>query len=102
MIFNRDEDALSRLIQFFEQNAAVETESKADPTEGMTVEQRMHWKIVHRKKEGVEQDIDTLMTQGLAPRGWCWRCSRARRMPRRGIAQGAVAVIFSTRCCCRR
>jgi 5-methyltetrahydrofolate--homocysteine methyltransferase len=58
LIFDRDENALSRLIQFFEQNAAAETESKVDPTEGMTVEQRLHWKIVHRKKEGVEGDID--------------------------------------------
>jgi 5-methyltetrahydrofolate--homocysteine methyltransferase len=69
LIFDRDENALSRLIQFYEQNAAVETESKSDPTEGMTVGQRLHWKIVHRKKEGVEEDIDLLIDQGLGTRG---------------------------------
>ena len=94
MIFDRDENALSRLIQFFEQNAAAETESKADPTEGMTVEQRLHWKIVHRMKEGVEQDIDTLMTQGLAPRGLVLgdAVSRAQDAETQVSPQGAVAV----------
>jgi 5-methyltetrahydrofolate--homocysteine methyltransferase len=58
LIFNRDEEALARFIQFFEQNAATETDSRADPTEGLTVDQRIHWKILHRKKEGVEDDID--------------------------------------------
>ncbi|OQY86870.1 MAG: hypothetical protein B6D40_00475, partial [Anaerolineae bacterium UTCFX3] len=33
----------------------------ADPTEGMTPEQRLHWKIVHRKKDGVEADIDEII-----------------------------------------
>ncbi len=69
LIFNRREDALTRFIQYFEENAAAETETRADPTEGMTVAQRLHWKIVHRKKEGVEQDIDTLLADGLALRG---------------------------------
>ncbi|MFL5807708.1 MAG: homocysteine S-methyltransferase family protein, partial [Roseiflexaceae bacterium] len=69
LIFDRDEDALGRLIQFYEQNVVAETDAKADPTEGMTVAQRLHWKIVHRKKEGVESDIDSLMTIGLDPRG---------------------------------
>jgi len=62
LIFDRDENALSRLIQFYEQNAATETETKSDPTEGMSVEQRLHWKIVHRKKDGVEGDIDEAVT----------------------------------------
>ena len=94
VIFDRDENALSRLIQFFEENAAAETDSKADPTEGMTVEQRLHWKIVHRMKEGVEHDIDTLMTQGLAPRGLSLAMrSRGRRMLETQVSpQGAVAV----------
>jgi 5-methyltetrahydrofolate--homocysteine methyltransferase len=69
LIFNRREDALARFIQYFEANAAAETESRTDPTEGMSVAQRLHWKIVHRKKEGVEQDIDLLLDQGLAPQG---------------------------------
>ena len=70
LIFNRREDALARYIQFYEQNAAAETDSKTDPTEGMLVAQRLHWKIVHRMKEGVETDIDLLLVQGLATSGW--------------------------------
>jgi 5-methyltetrahydrofolate--homocysteine methyltransferase len=31
---------------------------RADPTEGMTAEQRVHWMIVHRKKEGIEAALD--------------------------------------------
>ena len=39
LIFNRDEDALARFIQFYEQTAATETrQQRADPTEGMTVD----------------------------------------------------------------
>ncbi|MCK6539091.1 MAG: B12-binding domain-containing protein, partial [Anaerolineales bacterium] len=33
----------------------------ADPTADMTAEQRLHWKILHRKKDGVEQDIDEII-----------------------------------------
>lgn len=69
LIFNRREDALARFIQYFEENAAAESETRADPTEGLSVAERLHWKIVHRKKEGVEQDIDLLLEQGLAPQG---------------------------------
>lgn len=63
LIFNRREDALARFIQFFEQNTAAESESKADPTAGLSVAERLHWKILHRKKDGVEEDIDILMAE---------------------------------------
>jgi 5-methyltetrahydrofolate--homocysteine methyltransferase len=69
LIFNRREDALARYIAYYEQNASSQTETRQDPTEGMSVAERLHWKIVHRKKDGVEADIDTLITQGLAERG---------------------------------
>jgi 5-methyltetrahydrofolate--homocysteine methyltransferase len=65
LIFNRREDALARFIAFFEQNAAANTQDKIDPTAGMTVAERLHWKIVHRKKDGVEEDIDTLMAERM-------------------------------------
>ncbi|HEX9438271.1 MAG TPA: homocysteine S-methyltransferase family protein, partial [Roseiflexaceae bacterium] len=58
LIFNRREDALAHFIQFYEANTAAETDTRADPTEGLTVEQRIHWKILHRKKEAIESDID--------------------------------------------
>jgi 5-methyltetrahydrofolate--homocysteine methyltransferase len=65
LIFNRREDALARFIAYFEQNTASATQEKADPTAGMTVAERLHWKIVHRKKEGVEEDIDLLMAERM-------------------------------------
>ena len=66
LIFDRDENALARFIQFFEENAATESaDAKAEPTAGMTVEQRIHWKIVHRKKELIEADIDQALRQRM-------------------------------------
>src|SRR5919202_1436658 len=66
LFFNRREDALARFIQFYEENAATEAaDAKADPTEGMTVDQRTHWKIVHRKKEAIEADIDEAIEQRM-------------------------------------
>ncbi|NNJ09260.1 dihydropteroate synthase [Chloroflexales bacterium ZM16-3] len=58
LIFNRREDALARFIQYFEQNASSAEETKGDPTAGLSVDERLGWKILHRKKEDVEADID--------------------------------------------
>jgi 5-methyltetrahydrofolate--homocysteine methyltransferase len=64
LIFNTDQDALPRFIQYFEQNevksGAKEVE---DPTADMTAEEAIHWQIVHRKKEGVEALIDECLTR---------------------------------------
>src|SRR5581483_3427381 len=65
LIFNRRPDALQRYIEYFEKVTPTSESSAADPTEGMTPEQRLHWKIVHRKKEGVEADIDEIITRSL-------------------------------------
>ncbi len=67
LLFNRRKDALQRYIEHYE-NVTPTTESTlADPTEGMTPEQRLHWKIVHRKKDGVEADIDGIINRALTP-----------------------------------
>jgi len=67
LLFNRRKDALQRYIEHYE-NVTPTTESTlADPTEGMTPEQRLHWKIVHRKKDGVEADIDEIINRGDFP-----------------------------------
>ncbi len=58
LIFNTDEDALPRFIQYFEQNQVSVGKQEEDPTADMTSEQALHWQIVHRKKEGVEALID--------------------------------------------
>jgi 5-methyltetrahydrofolate--homocysteine methyltransferase len=69
LIFNRREDALQRYIEYYEKVTPTAESTLADPTEGMTTEQRLHWKIVHRKKDGVEADIDSLVPYPLPPEG---------------------------------
>ena len=59
LVFNRREDALERLIGHFEsKGATAEADEKADPTEGMQPEEALHYHILRRKKEGVEDWID--------------------------------------------
>ncbi|MGH7678609.1 MAG: homocysteine S-methyltransferase family protein, partial [Gemmatimonadaceae bacterium] len=61
LIFNRRPDALQRFIEHYEkaggrgQGAAAE---KEDPTAGMSPAQKVHWMVVHRKKEGIEAALD--------------------------------------------
>jgi 5-methyltetrahydrofolate--homocysteine methyltransferase len=82
LIFNRRADALLRLIEYFEKTkgASSGAAAKAAPTEGMTAEQRLFWRIVHRYKEGVEQDIDEILG----------------RVPAEGRSQLAVQVLNAT------
>ena len=62
LIFYRRPDALQRLIEAFSTaGTAAAREALSDPTEGMTPGERLHWKIVHRHKEGVEADIDEIV-----------------------------------------
>ena len=65
LIFNRRPDALPRYIAYFEERGAKGKDQKAaiDPTSGMTAEQKLHWQIVHRRKEGVEALIDDCLTR---------------------------------------
>src|SRR3712207_5809125 len=58
LVFNRSEDALQRFIEHFESRGAEAEEEKADPTAGMEPEEALHWRILRRKKDGVEADID--------------------------------------------
>ncbi len=67
LIFNRRPDALQRYIEYFEKVTPTTESTLADPTAGMTPEQRLHWKIVHRKKDGVEADIDEIINHSLTP-----------------------------------
>ncbi len=61
MIFNRRPDALQRLIEHFEDVIPEASDANANPTEGMTPEERLHWSILHRHKEGVEAAIDEII-----------------------------------------
>ena len=67
LIFNRRGDALQRYIEHFE-STEVEPSRRdvsTDPTAGMNPAERLHWRILHRHKEGVEADIDELVRAGL-------------------------------------
>ena len=67
LLFNRRKDALQRYIEHYENVTATSEASLVDPTEGMTPEQRLHWKIIHRKKDGVKADIDEIINRGDFP-----------------------------------
>ena len=59
LVFNKRPDALQRFIEGFSTRTAEDAAAeKADPTEGMTPEQKVHWMVLHRKKEGVEDALD--------------------------------------------
>jgi 5-methyltetrahydrofolate--homocysteine methyltransferase len=58
LVFNRREDALERFIAHFEQKGETEDEEAGDPTEGMEPEEALHFHILRRKREGVEDWID--------------------------------------------
>ncbi|MEO6857887.1 MAG: homocysteine S-methyltransferase family protein [Solirubrobacteraceae bacterium] len=60
LVFDRREDALERFIAHFESKGpeAEGDGDKANPTEGMEPEEALHFHILRRKKEGVEDWID--------------------------------------------
>jgi 5-methyltetrahydrofolate--homocysteine methyltransferase len=61
LVFNRRPDALQRFIEHFDASSATRADremEKEDPTAGMSVDQRVHWMVVHRKKEGIEVALD--------------------------------------------
>ncbi|MEN8242899.1 MAG: methionine synthase [Chloroflexota bacterium] len=68
LIFNRRPDALQRVIEHFENiKAEVEESGASDPTEGMTSEEFLHWSILHRHKDGVEDAIDEIISRKAFP-----------------------------------
>ncbi|MFZ1925080.1 MAG: homocysteine S-methyltransferase family protein [Solirubrobacteraceae bacterium] len=59
LVFNRREDALERFIAHFESKGEDDAQTgAADPTEGMEPEEALHFHILRRRKEGVEDWID--------------------------------------------
>ncbi|MEW5871610.1 MAG: methionine synthase [Chloroflexota bacterium] len=64
LIFNRRPEALQRFIEYFSSAETSQRDvSSADPTAGMTPEERLHWRILHRHKDGVEADIDEILAR---------------------------------------
>jgi 5-methyltetrahydrofolate--homocysteine methyltransferase len=58
LVFNRRADALQRFIEHYAGASGAPRETREDPTAGMTPDERIHWKIVHRQKDGIESDLD--------------------------------------------
>ena len=61
LVFNKRPDALQRYIEHFQAavgGSGTAEVTREDPTLGMTADQRVHWMIVHRKKDGIEDALD--------------------------------------------
>src|SRR3954469_21830285 len=58
LVFNRRDDALERFIAHFESQGEEEAAEAADPTADMEPEDALHWHILRRKRDGVEDQID--------------------------------------------
>jgi 5-methyltetrahydrofolate--homocysteine methyltransferase len=59
LVLNKSEDALEKFIGHFEQKGESDEEAAGvDPTAGMEPEEALHWHILRRKKDGVEEWID--------------------------------------------
>ena len=60
LVFNRRPDALQRYIAHFEGVGKRDgaQDSAADPTATLAPDERVHWQILHRKKEGIEEALD--------------------------------------------
>ncbi len=70
LIFNCQPDALANVIRYYE-GAGPAARSKTGSTEAalleMGPEQRLHFRILHRIKEGVESDIDEILQRHPQP-----------------------------------
>jgi 5-methyltetrahydrofolate--homocysteine methyltransferase len=71
LILDRQPDALQKLINYYEEhgNSAVDKVTKQEEIlNSLPTDKRVYWRIVHREKQGVEEDIDLLMTVSNFPR----------------------------------
>jgi len=58
LVFNRSDEALEHFIAHFEAKSGEAEAEVADPTAGMNPQEALHWHILRRKKEGVEDQVD--------------------------------------------
>jgi 5-methyltetrahydrofolate--homocysteine methyltransferase len=61
LVFNRRPDALQMFIEYFAASPESGSSAQAvkeDPTAGMTADEKIHWMVLHRKKEGIEDALD--------------------------------------------
>jgi 5-methyltetrahydrofolate--homocysteine methyltransferase len=58
LVFNRRDDATQRFIEHFEEKGEAAEDEAVDPTAGMEPEEALHFHILRRRKDGVEDWID--------------------------------------------
>ena len=62
MVWNTRPDSLQRFIEHFSAAGSSASDgagaAKEDPTAGMSPNDRVHWMVLHRKKEGIEDALD--------------------------------------------
>jgi 5-methyltetrahydrofolate--homocysteine methyltransferase len=61
LIFDRNPAALQKLIEEFESVELHINRPMTDPTLDMTPEERLHWRVLHRHKEGAIEDIEEIL-----------------------------------------
>ncbi|MGQ9814635.1 MAG: dihydropteroate synthase, partial [Candidatus Roseilinea sp.] len=67
LIFDRSEDALAKVIAYFESSGAKQQTAASESAEAaLDVNERLSWQIVHRKKEGIEALVDAAIHQRAA------------------------------------
>ena len=66
LVFNSAPDALTRFIAHFDDGASTGgagLPETADPYEGMSTVERIHAQILHRRKDGIEEQIDLALRE---------------------------------------
>jgi 5-methyltetrahydrofolate--homocysteine methyltransferase len=66
LLLDRRPDALQFFIEYFESVVEDQTtigDRVIDPIADYSPEQRLHWRILHRQKEGVQADIDEILAR---------------------------------------
>ena len=64
LIFNRHEEALSQLVTYFENVEDSGDDQERGKSSGqLSPEERLHWRILHRHKTGVEADIHEILAR---------------------------------------
>lgn len=92
LIFNRRADALPRFINFFE-GVTLSVQAAVDETIGMTDEQKVHWRILHRKKENIENELDAIMERLVAERVEAKHASPLQNYPNPETSKAAVWIL---------